>query len=84
MIKTKIICKSSYIQYEHVVEGTTYIILFSAENCILQNMYFIFSPVIYTMCLGINMERSGGGSGTHCVHYIGKKDCTARFATGAI
>ena len=38
------------------------------------------------------MERKGGVwlivsrrvAGVHCEHYIGEKDCTARFATGAI
>ena len=25
-----------------------------------------------------------GVAGVHCEHYIGEKDCTTRFATGAI
>ena len=31
---------------------------------------------------GVNCVKMGGG--VHCVHYIEQKNCTARFATGAI
>ena len=35
---------------------------------------------------GVTRVKTGGGRTVHCecVHYIGEKDCTARFATGSI
>ena len=33
---------------------------------------------------GVNCVKTGGGRTVHCVHYIEQKNCTARFATGAM
>ena len=33
---------------------------------------------------GVNCVKTGGGRTLCTVHYIEQKDCTARFATGAI
>ena len=33
---------------------------------------------------GVNLMYTADGTGIGCVHYFKEKDCTARFATGAI